>query len=52
MIKCQGFQSTHSDTLDVQDIASDGSQNSRGLISNEQEQSSIQSIFHPHYLGC
>nr|KYP48622.1 WD repeat and FYVE domain-containing protein 3 [Cajanus cajan] len=42
MTKNQGFQSTHSETFDDQDIALDGSQNSRGQNSNEQEQSSIQ----------
>lgn len=42
MSKNQGFQSTRSDTFDDQDIASDGSENSRGQNSNEQEHSSIQ----------
>ena len=42
MTKNQGFQSTHYDTFDEQEIASDGSKNSRGQNSNEQEHSSIQ----------
>ncbi|XP_061338100.1 protein SPIRRIG isoform X2 [Gastrolobium bilobum] len=42
MTKSQGFQSTHSDTFDDQDVASGGSQNSGEQNSNEQEKSSIQ----------
>ncbi|XP_027935476.1 protein SPIRRIG [Vigna unguiculata] len=42
MTKNQGFQSAHSDTFDEQNIALDGSQNSREQNFNEQEQSSSQ----------
>ncbi|KAK7277607.1 hypothetical protein RJT34_22622 [Clitoria ternatea] len=42
MTKTQGFQSSHSDTFDDQDIASDGLPRSQGQNSNEQEQSSTQ----------
>ncbi|XP_019455527.1 PREDICTED: protein SPIRRIG-like [Lupinus angustifolius] len=44
MTKTQGFQYSHSDLSDVQDIASEGFQDGREQISSEQENSSHQSV--------